>query len=47
MFKLTTVRTILAWIGFATVVIVFGTAVAEGWAYLSALLQESGVPINQ
>jgi len=45
MFKLTTARTILAWIGFVTVVIVFGAAVTQGWGFVAQYLREMGLAI--
>lgn len=45
MFKLTTVRTILAWIGAITVVLVFGAAIAQGWSYVREMLVAAGVNI--
>lgn len=45
MFKLTMVRTILAWIGAITVVLVFGTAIAQGVDGLLGILREAGVKV--
>ncbi len=43
MFKLTMVRTILAWIGAVTVVLVFGAAIGQGWSYVRDMLIAAGV----
>lgn len=45
MFKLTMVRTILAWIGAITVVLVFGTAISQGVDGLLDIMREAGIKV--
>lgn len=45
MFKLTTVRTILAWIGAITVVIVFGAAITQGWSFVAEYLRSIHIAV--
>lgn len=45
MLKLTTARTILAWIGAITVVIVFGAAITQGWGFVATYLRDMGIAV--
>jgi len=47
MFKLTTFRTVMAISGVIAWVIVFGAAITQGWAFVSDMLVQYGVPINK
>jgi len=47
MFKLTTFRTVMAISGAVAWIIVFGTAITQGWEFVADMLVQYGVPLNK
>lgn len=46
MFKLTMARTIFAWIGFLTTIVLTYGVVVKGWTEVRAFLVNLGIPIG-